>query len=49
MVSLEDSKKWDGLEPLTELNAGVFLANLVAVVVGEEHVGRETTLGRVGV
>lgn len=34
---------------LTEADTGVLLANLVTVVVGEEHVGRETTLGGVGV
>lgn len=34
---------------LTEGDAGVLLANLVTVFVGEEHVSRETTLGRVGV
>jgi hypothetical protein len=33
----------------TELDAGVVLADLVALVVGEEHVGRETALGLVGV
>lgn len=38
-----------GWEALTEGDAGVLLANLVAVVVGEEHVGRQSTLGRVGV
>jgi hypothetical protein len=49
MVSFDDSEKWCSLKPLTELDAGVFLANLVAVVIGEEHVGRKTTLGGVGV
>jgi hypothetical protein len=34
---------------LTELDAGVVLADLVALLVGKEHVGRQTTLGRVGV
>jgi hypothetical protein len=34
---------------LTELDARVLLADLVALVVGKEHVGRKTTLGRVGV
>ena len=33
----------------TEADAGVLLANLVAVVIGEEHVGGQTALGRVGV
>jgi len=33
----------------TEFDAGVFLADLVAAVVGEEHVSRKTTLGRVGI
>lgn len=36
-------------DSLTEADAGVLLANLVAVVIGEEHIGGETTLGRVGV
>ena len=34
---------------LTEADAGILLANLVAVVVGEEHVGGQTALGSVGV
>ena len=34
---------------LTELDAGVVLADLVTLLVGEEHVGRETALGGVGV
>ena len=34
---------------LTERDARVLLADLFPVVVGEEHVCRETTLGRVGV
>ena len=33
----------------TELDAGVVLANLVALLVGEEHVGRKTALGLVGI
>ena len=33
----------------TEFDAGVLLADLVALLVGEKHVGGETTLGRVGV
>lgn len=33
----------------TELDAGVVLADLLATVIGEEHVSRETTLGCVGV
>ena len=33
----------------TELDTGVVLADLVALLVGEKHVGGETTLGRVGV
>lgn len=36
-------------DSLTEADAGVLLANLVTVVIGEEHVGGQTTLGRVGV
>lgn len=34
---------------LTERDTRVLLADLFPVVVGEEHVCRETTLGRVGV
>jgi hypothetical protein len=34
---------------LTELDAGVVLANLVALLIGEKHVGGETTLGGIGV
>jgi hypothetical protein len=34
---------------LTELDAGVVLADLLAGLVGEEHVGGQTTLGGVGV
>jgi hypothetical protein len=34
---------------LTELDAGVILPNLVAVVVGKEHVGRQTALRGIGV
>lgn len=33
----------------TESNAGVVLANLLALLIGEEHVCRETTFGRIGV
>ena len=33
----------------TELDAGVFIANLVTLLVGEEHVGGKTTLRHVGV
>lgn len=39
----------EGRKGLTEGDAGVLLANLVTVVVGEEHVGRQATLGSVGV
>ena len=38
-----------GARRLTELDAGVLLADLVTLLVGEEHVGRETALGGVGV
>jgi hypothetical protein len=34
---------------LTELDAGVVLTDLLALLVGEEHVCGKTTLGRVGV
>jgi hypothetical protein len=43
------ARAWGVAGSLTEADAGVLLADLVAVVVGEEHVGRETTLGGVGV
>lgn len=33
----------------TEGDARVLLADLVTVVIGEEHVGRQATLGSVGV
>lgn len=33
----------------TEADTGVLLADLVAVVIGEEHVSGKTTLGGVGV
>lgn len=34
---------------LTELDAGVLLTDVLTLLVGEEHVGRETTLGCVRV
>lgn len=34
---------------LTELDTGVLLADLLARLVGEEHVSGKTTLGGVGV
>lgn len=34
---------------LTELDTRVLLTDLLTLLVREEHVGRETTLGRVGV
>jgi hypothetical protein len=37
------------MEALTERDAGVLLADVLALLVGEEHVGGETTLGGVGV
>jgi hypothetical protein len=33
----------------TEADARVLFTNILTLVVGEEHVGRKTTLGRVGV
>jgi hypothetical protein len=33
----------------TEGDAGVLFTNILTLVVGEEHVGRKTTFGRVGV
>lgn len=33
----------------TERNTGVFLPDVFALLVGEEHVGGETTLGSIGV
>jgi hypothetical protein len=43
-----DVSRVDGMGH-TELDAWVVLTNLVAVVVGEEHVCRKTTLWRVGI
>ena len=44
------SVQWSwGINSLTEADAGVLLADLIAVVIGEEHVSGQTTLGRVGV
>lgn len=37
------------LANLAERNAGVLLANVLALLVGEEHVGRQTALRSVGV
>lgn len=37
------------LADLTEGNTRVFLTDVLSLLVGEEHVGRETTLGGVGV
>lgn len=34
---------------LTEADSGIFLSYVVTLLVGKEHVCRETTLGRVGV
>jgi len=33
----------------TEADARVLLTNVLALLIGEEHVGREATLGRVGI
>ena len=33
----------------TEADAGVLLSHIVTLLVGEEHVGGQATLGRVGV
>jgi predicted ATPase len=33
----------------TEADTWVLLTNIVTLIVGEEHVGRETTLGGIGV
>ena len=33
----------------TEADAGVLLSHVVTLLIREEHVGRQTTLGRVGV
>jgi len=37
------------LADLTEADARVLIANVLTLLVGEEHVGRETTLWRVGI
>lgn len=42
-------KQFAGRQWLTKLDARVILSNLLTVLVGEEHVGGETTLGSVGV
>lgn len=36
-------------QKLTELDAGVLFTDVLALLVGEKHVGRQTTLGGVGV
>ena len=33
----------------TEADAGVLLSHIVTLLIGEEHVGRQTTLGGIGV
>ena len=33
----------------TEADAGVLLSHIVTLLIGEEHIGGQTTLGRVGV
>lgn len=45
---MEDASGGGGND-LTEADAGVLLTDVLALLVGEEHVGRETTLGSVGV
>lgn len=37
------------MEDRTELDVGLLLADLVTVLVGEEHVGRQAALGRAGI
>lgn len=39
----------ESLADVTKGGVGVLLTNVVTLLVGEEHVGRETTLGGVGV
>ena len=46
---MEGSRLQCGAIELTERDTGVLLADLIAVVVGEEHVRGQTTLGGVGV
>lgn len=46
-VRWRDEKSEDSLH--TEGDARVLFADLVTVVVGEEHVGRQATLGSIGV
>lgn len=41
--------RWGVCRVHTEADAGVLFTNILTLVVGEEHVGRKTTLGRVGV
>jgi hypothetical protein len=43
------SYEWNNGMKRTELDAWVVLSDLVAVIVGEEHVGRKSTLWRIGI
>jgi hypothetical protein len=38
---------WD--EERTEADTGVVLTDVLTLLVGEEHVGRKTTLGSIGI
>jgi hypothetical protein len=53
-LAIEDADRVGGLkvnkhDKLTKADARVVAADLVTVLVGKEHVGRQTTLGCVGV
>lgn len=41
---------WDGIEAKrTKGDAWVLIANVLALLIGKEHVCRETTLGSIGI
>lgn len=49
-VSMTRRKLEPGLgRRLTERDAGVLVANILTLLVGEEHVGREATLWGIGI
>ena len=48
-ISMSDPAKSEAQKILTEADAGIFLADRLTLVVGEEHVGRETSLGGIGI
>lgn len=48
-MDLVQGQQTQAMSLLTEADARVLLADVLALLVGEEHVGRETPLGSVGV